>query len=70
MRDSLTATVKVLVNDENKIGIGGVSPIYEVKTDKFSFLKAIPSGAVLGVETLKGYVAQMRFVFSSKGCKI
>lgn len=67
MRDSLTATVKVLVNDENKIGIGGVSPIYEVKTDKFSFLKAIPSGAVLGVETLKGYVAQMRFVFSSKG---
>lgn len=67
MRDSLTATVNVLVNDENKIGIGGVSPIYEVKTDKFSFLKAIPSGAVLGVETLKGYVAQMRFVFSSKG---
>jgi regulator of sigma E protease len=67
MRDTLVATVNVTVNKSNKIGIGGLNPIYEVKTDEFSFFKAIPSGAVLGVETLKGYVAQMRFVFSSKG---
>ncbi|NDV95536.1 RIP metalloprotease RseP [Dysgonomonas sp. 521] len=66
-RDTLVATANVRVNDENKIGIGGKSPIYDVQTDKYSFLKAMPSGAVLGVETLKGYVAQMRFVFSSKG---
>jgi regulator of sigma E protease len=66
-RDTLIATVNVLVNDKNMIGIGSTSPIYEVKADKYSFLKAIPSGAVLGVETLKGYVAQIRFVFSSRG---
>jgi regulator of sigma E protease len=67
MRDTLIATVNVLVNKDNKIGIGGISPVFEGKTDEFSFLKAIPSGAVFGVETLKGYIAQMRFVFSSKG---
>lgn len=67
MRDTLVASVNVTVNEDSKIGIGGINPIYEVKTDEFSFFKAIPSGAILGIETLKGYVAQMRFVFSSKG---
>jgi regulator of sigma E protease len=67
MRDSLVATVDVPVNEDSKIGIGGINPVYEVKTDEFGFLSAIPSGAVLGIETLKGYVAQMRFVFSSRG---
>jgi len=67
MRDTLMSTVNIPVNEDSKIGIGGMNPTYEVKTDEFSFLKAIPSGAVLGIETLKGYVAQMRFVFSSKG---
>lgn len=68
LRDTITSEVDVLVNEESRIGIETKKrPIYEEKVDKFSLLAAIPSGAVLGVETLKGYVAQMRFVFSSKG---
>lgn len=66
-RDSIISDIEVLVNDESKIGIAGITPSYEVKSDKYSLAYAIPAGAVLGVETLKGYIAQMRFVFSSKG---
>lgn len=66
-RDTITSDLEVLVNEESKIGIAGVNPTFEVKNDKYSLIYAVPAGAVLGVETLKGYVAQMRFVFSSKG---
>ncbi|MDR2949638.1 MAG: RIP metalloprotease RseP [Dysgonomonas sp.] len=66
-RDTITSDLEVLVNDESKIGIAGVNPTFEVKNDKYSLIYAVPAGAVLGVETLKGYIAQMRFVFSSKG---
>ncbi len=66
-RDTITSDLEVLVNDKSKIGIAGVNPTFEVKNDKYSLIYAVPAGAVLGVETLKGYIAQMRFVFSSKG---
>lgn len=67
MRDTLVANVDVQVNEDSQIGIGSKTPVLEVQKDTYSFLQAIPAGAVLGVETLKGYVAQIRFVFSSKG---
>jgi len=67
IRDTLIASVDVQVNEDLQIGIGSKAPVIEVKKDTYSFLQAIPAGAVLGVETLKGYVAQIRFVFSSKG---
>ncbi len=67
VRDSITTETEVLVSEALTIGIGSTRPVYEVKKDSYSFFQAVPAGAVLGVETLKGYVAQIRFVFSSKG---
>ncbi|MFV0468444.1 MAG: RIP metalloprotease RseP [Dysgonomonas sp.] len=40
-----------------------------VKKDNYDFFSSLPAGAALGVNTLKGYVAQARFVFSKQGVK-
>lgn len=67
-RDTLKLIADVQVSDDSKIGIGLTRmPKYERQTDHYSFFTAFPAGAAFGVETLKGYVAQIRFVFSSKG---
>ncbi|MDR1092066.1 MAG: RIP metalloprotease RseP [Prevotella sp.] len=40
-----------------------------IKKDEYGFFASLPAGAALGVNTLKGYVAQARFVFSKQGVK-
>lgn len=69
IRDSRTYSAKVYVDDKGTIGIGAVSPIFERRTDEYGFLSSIPAGAVFGVETLKGYVTQIRFIFTKKGAE-
>lgn len=39
------------------------------KKDTYGFIASLPAGAALGVNTLKGYVAQARFIFSKQGVK-
>lgn len=70
MRDTLVANVDVQVNEDSQIGIGSKTPVLEVQKDTYSFLQAIPAGAVLGVETLKGYVARSVLFFHPKVCRI
>lgn len=36
---------------------------------EYSFLASFPAGAALGVKTLKGYVGQMKYLFSKEGAK-
>lgn len=45
--------------------------IYEDKIQKssFSFFESFPAGIHLGVQTLKGYIAQMKLVFTKEGVK-
>lgn len=53
----------------------GVFPC--LKTDKllpvvhteYSFFASLPAGVALGVKTLKGYVGQMKYLFSKEGAK-
>ncbi len=67
-RDTLLSNIDVLVSDNLTIGIGSKRVVdCKPQTDHYSFLEAFPAGAILGVETLKGYVAQIPFAFSSKG---
>jgi regulator of sigma E protease len=70
IRDTLTQTVSVLVSNELTIGIASMwAPDYEIKTDKYDFFSAFPAGAAFGIETLKAYVAQARFIFTKRGFK-
>ena len=38
-----------------------------VKTDRYSFFKSFPAGIKYGMRTLRGYVAQFKYVFTKEG---
>ena len=42
---------------------------YKVTTRHFNFFEPYPAGAKLGVNTLKGYVNDMKYVFTKEGAK-
>lgn len=44
-----------------------VKDIYQMTHQDYNILQAIPAGIVLSKETLTGYIAQLRFVFTKEG---
>ena len=42
---------------------------YKVTTRHFNFFESFPAGVKLGVNTLKGYVNDMKYVFTKEGAK-
>ena len=42
---------------------------YKVTTKEYGFFEAFPAGIALGVNTLKGYVNDMKYVFTAEGAK-
>ena len=42
---------------------------YKVTTRNFNFFESFPAGVKLGVNTLKGYVNDMKYVFTKEGAK-
>ncbi len=42
---------------------------YKVTTRQFNFFESFPAGVKLGVNTLKGYVNDMKYVFTKEGAK-
>jgi regulator of sigma E protease len=71
LRDTTVYTAEVQVNEingRNAIGIASMwKAEFDVRTDEYGFFASIPAGISFGMETLKGYVAQARFIFSSNG---
>ncbi len=72
MRQGVTDTVSLATDSLFQIG---VFPVMEterllpvVKKD-YGFFASIPAGITLGVNTLKGYVNQLKYVFSKEGAK-
>lgn len=59
----------ISVDSTGVIGIGSKNIVadYKQQKDEYSFFASFPSGTKMGVQTLKAYVAQMRFVFSKEG---
>lgn len=59
-----------LVTDSlGKLGIHLTSPaeLYPTITRTYSFFESFPAGAMKGINTLKGYVSDMKFVFTKEG---
>ena len=56
-------------NKAGKMGIYSVSPfdMYQTVTRKYGFFESFPAGVMLGVNTLKGYVSDMKYVFTKEG---
>ncbi len=66
--DSITFATDSLY-EMGTIARSDVDRLLPVVKEKYSLLASFPAGAVLGVRTLKGYVSNMKYIFSKEGAK-
>ncbi|MDR2918000.1 MAG: RIP metalloprotease RseP [Tannerella sp.] len=48
-------------------GVGSLAKLYGSVTNTYGFFASFPAGAKLGINTLKGYVNDMKYVFTKEG---
>ncbi|GAB6011186.1 RIP metalloprotease RseP [Viscerimonas tarda] len=68
-RNSVRYIATVYINEQQIIGVIGTTGNYETGEDEYGFFASIPAGISFGMETLKAYIAQIRFIFTEKGFK-
>lgn len=68
-RGALRDTVTVYTDGDFRVGAIGGRPVYPVTELKYGFFESFPAGVTLGVNTLKGYVNDMKYVFTKEGAK-
>ena len=68
-RAGIPQTLTLHTDTAGKMGIYSVSPfdMYQTVTRKYGFFESVPAGVMLGVNTLKGYVSDMKYVFTKEG---
>ena len=68
-RAGIPQTLTLHTDTAGKMGIYSVSPfdMYQTVTRKYGFFESFPAGVMLGVNTLKGYVSEMKYVFTKEG---
>ena len=64
-------TVQMTLNPDLTLGVGRtyLGTYYKPVTLEYGFLESFPAGAVYGVDVLRGYVDDMKYVFSAEGAK-
>lgn len=68
-RGGVQDTLSVTTDTNYKVGaIGGLLD-YKVTSIDYGFFASFPAGIALGVHTLKGYVNDMKYVFTKEGAK-
>ena len=68
-RNGVRDTLSLQTDSLYKVGVltGGVD--YKQTTLSYGFFESFPAGIALGVNTLKGYVNDMKYVFTKEGAK-
>ena len=68
-RNGTEMSVPVNVNSSGKIGVYVQSPseLYASVSISYGFFQSFPAGYRLGINTLKGYVSDMKYVFTKEG---
>ena len=72
VRNGVTDTLTLTTDSVYNIGVypvGNTARLLPVMKQEYSFFASIPAGVTLGVNTLKGYVSQMKYLFSKEGVK-
>ena len=72
VRQGVTDTVSLSVDTAFKMGVyavGQTDRLLPVVQKDYGFFASFPAGVKLGVETLEGYVGQMKYLFSKEGAK-
>ena len=64
-------TVKTVLNADLTMGFTtkSVAALYQTETIEYGFWESFPAGASYGMGVLKGYVDDMKYVFSADGAK-
>lgn len=68
-RAGVRDTVDVQTDDKFKVAVIGGLVDYKQHTLSYGFFESFPAGVALGVNTLKGYVNDMKYVFTKEGAK-
>ncbi len=68
-RAGVRDTVDVQTDDKFKVAVMGGLVDYKQRTLSYGFFESFPAGVALGVNTLKGYVNDMKYVFTKEGAK-
>ena len=70
-RDHQLLLLPIIPNEFGKIGVvlKSAKEIYETIRVNYNFFTAIPAGVKIGVNTIKSYLGQFKYVFSKEGAK-
>lgn len=68
-RNNELTQVDVTPDSTGIIGVLINTDIYQTVTTRYNFFSAFPAGIHLGVEQLKSYVAQFKYVFTKEGAQ-
>lgn len=68
-RDGELRSASLVPDSLGRIGVGACLPtdLYQTVTRTYGFLASFPAGVKLGINTLKGYVSDMQYVFTKEG---
>lgn len=72
VRKGVTDTLTLTTDSVYNLGVYPImttGKLLPVMKQEYSFFASIPAGVSLGVNTLKGYVSQMKYLFSKEGVK-
>ena len=72
LRNGQQITLNAPIDTAGRVGITAeANPrnIYETVTVRYNFFSSFPAGIKLGVNTLKGYVSDMKYIFTKEGAK-
>ncbi|MDR0574103.1 MAG: RIP metalloprotease RseP [Tannerella sp.] len=72
MRNGRQVAMDIPVDTAGRLGITAKAnplSIYKTVTVRYNFFSSFPAGARLGINTLKGYVNDMKYVFTKEGAK-
>ena len=68
-REGVARTVSLQTDTAGTIGVRVKSPadLYQTVTRTYGFFESFPAGVMLGLNTLQGYVSDMKYVFTKEG---
>ena len=67
----VTDTVRTMLDNEMKLGViqKSIWSFYEPTEIKYGFFESFPAGIRYGIDVLRGYVDDLKYVFSADGAK-
>ena len=68
-RNGQLQNLTLTTDSAGKLGVFIMLPqdLYQTVTRKYGFFESFPAGIMLGVNTLKGYISDMKYVFTKEG---